>query len=417
MAVFTIDSLILHTPREGDPPATIVLIIDETQGADAMVAYQTGLRDLDALNSPDARIVLVPDSPSEMLTRVLRSQFNLGRLPIARKDSLIAKEGPEDVLKAFRETGKANSRAKQAFVLWEPYVSQALKEPGAIKLVDSDRFKGYIVDVLTVRTDYLRDHRNEVEAVVRAYLEVLHEQMKQSDGMVKMVEADSHLTDPKNPLDTESATAVVKGVWWKNTVENYAHFGLLPREQSQGLQTVEEMIKNITSVLDKTKQPTDQPPGVAQPDKLIDAASLRVLYEIKPRALYIDDEQIRKPKEAPPISDAEWQQLRKLGSVQAKPITFKAGLAKMVDDFEDLLDELAQTLGRFPTCYLRIEGNSLRSDDPDINKLNKALAGERAEAVRKYLVDTLKIPAHRLKAVANEPGGGKDVIFVFLQAQ
>jgi len=57
------------------------------------------------------------------------------------------------------------------------------------------------------------------------------------------------------------------------------------------------------------------------------------------------------------------------------------------------------------------------SDDPDINKLNKALAGERAEAVRKYLVDTLKIPAHRLKAVANEPGGGKDVIFVFLQAQ
>ena len=66
-AAFTIDALVNQTPRVGEPPATIVMMIDESRGADAMVAYKNGVPNLDALNSPRARVVLVPDSPSETL--------------------------------------------------------------------------------------------------------------------------------------------------------------------------------------------------------------------------------------------------------------------------------------------------------------------------------------------------------------
>jgi len=153
MAVFTIDALIAQTPRDGDPPAAIVMLIDETRGADAMVSYRQGVPEVDSLNSPAAKIVLVENSPSETLARVVRSQFNLPNLPRRKKDYLIGAESAEEVYKKFLATKPTDARA---FVLWEPYVTQALQQPGAQLLVDSGDFKGFIVDVLVVQQAYLR---------------------------------------------------------------------------------------------------------------------------------------------------------------------------------------------------------------------------------------------------------------------
>ena len=44
-------------------------------------------------------------------------------------------------------------------------------EQGLIEQIN--KFQGYIVDVLVVQQQYLREHRKEVEAVVRTYLELL----------------------------------------------------------------------------------------------------------------------------------------------------------------------------------------------------------------------------------------------------
>jgi len=75
LAVFTIDALITNSAVIKDTPATIVMLIDDSQGADAMVAYKKALPDLAALNHEETRIVLLPDSPSETLARVVRTQF------------------------------------------------------------------------------------------------------------------------------------------------------------------------------------------------------------------------------------------------------------------------------------------------------------------------------------------------------
>src|SRR4029453_1067165 len=50
LAAFTIDSLITAGARAGDFPATIVLVIDETQGADAIVAYEKAVGSIQDLN-------------------------------------------------------------------------------------------------------------------------------------------------------------------------------------------------------------------------------------------------------------------------------------------------------------------------------------------------------------------------------
>ena len=74
MGVFTVDALIKASSELGQLPATIVLLIDETRGADAMVAYRSAIPNVDALNATDVKFIITPDSPSETLARVVMSR-------------------------------------------------------------------------------------------------------------------------------------------------------------------------------------------------------------------------------------------------------------------------------------------------------------------------------------------------------
>src|SRR5262249_29868650 len=166
LAVFTLDALINNSALFGTPPATVVMVIDETRGADAMVSYKSALPSIDAMNRPDLKIVLTPDSPSETLARLVRSEFKLPKLP---RECFVAASDAEDVYKRFKE---ADPKDPKAFVLWEPFVSKLLKEhPQAHILIDSSRFSGYIVDVLVVEKEFLKKNREDVEAIVQAYFE------------------------------------------------------------------------------------------------------------------------------------------------------------------------------------------------------------------------------------------------------
>ena len=99
LATFTIDSLITAGARAGDFPASIVLVIDETQGADALVAYEKAVGSVQDLNDPSAKIVLTPNSPSEFLARVVLAHFSLPRL---RDDWMVSADGAGEVYRQFR---------------------------------------------------------------------------------------------------------------------------------------------------------------------------------------------------------------------------------------------------------------------------------------------------------------------------
>ena len=77
MAVFTADSLIATGAALGDYPGTIMLVIDETSGADAIVGFENGVSKLEDLNNPATKIVLTRNSPSEFLARVVMSHFSV----------------------------------------------------------------------------------------------------------------------------------------------------------------------------------------------------------------------------------------------------------------------------------------------------------------------------------------------------
>ncbi len=396
MAVFTVDALVKASAELGELPATIVAVVDETRGADAMVADKQTIPNVDALNNPAVKFVLTPDSPSETLVRVVIAHFNLDRLP---GQPFVEAADAEEVYNRYRASKPGSP---EAFVLWEPYVSKILENPGTHVVVDSSRFRGYIVDVIVAGRDYLFKNQDAVAGFVEAYFRAVH---AHRDNMVPLVLEDARSTG--TPITQSQAESLVGGIWWKNTQENYAHLGLLG---GKTLQHLEDAIGNITDVLLATGGIADDPTG-GKPHLLYYD---KVLSQLKQKDFHpgLDIEKIRaETVELPPLDDQQWKSLVPVGTLQVPPLVFARGTSTLSSRSRKVLDDLIGKLETWPQYYLLVRGNaSLRGDA----EANQALAQARAEAAEAYLVQN-GVSRNRVRAVGGEPSGATSVSFVLGQ--
>ena len=398
MAVFTIDSLIMAGAKLGRFPASIVMVIDETKGADAVLAYEEGVKTVQDLNSSDAGFILTPSSPSEFLARVVKSHFNL---PDLGRDWIIEANGSEAVLKHMKNAARSD---KRAYVMWEPHVSQAKALPGVKVLLDSSRIKGLIVDVLVARREYLRDHPDKVRAVIEAYSRAAYHYQNDANGFAGLVRSD----DPS--LSGDEAKAVVDGIQWKNTLENYAHFGLVGGAAAGDLLTMEDMINNITDILLKT-QALDKDPLSGQYTSLYFD---RVLSEMQTdnfhpaNALAIDGlgqgtgdlQGVRTNAHLRKLSERQWSSLRAVGELDVQSIGFRRGSSAISLSSEHEVRRLKKMLDNFPSFYLRIVGQARAVGDPEANK---RLAESRAQSVGEFLIKE-GVPTERMRSEAASAG-------------
>ncbi len=121
LAAFPIDALLKASAKAKSMPATIIAVIDESRGADAVVAYKDRYPSVESLNTADTRFVLVAGSPSDTLTRVLiNSRFFSNVTP----QSIVGVPNEKELVARYR---KATAGGNEVFVTWEPVVSDILK--------------------------------------------------------------------------------------------------------------------------------------------------------------------------------------------------------------------------------------------------------------------------------------------------
>lgn len=403
MAVFTIDSFIAAGAKIHEFPGTIVLILDETKGADAMVAYKSAVGSIQDLDHESAKIVATPNSPSEFLARVVLAQFSLPRMP---SKWLIRADGAEAV---YRKLRGADKNAKRAYVLWEPYVSRALDIEGVEILLDSSRMSGYIVDVLVVRRRFLSDHADLVRDVVEAYLRANFSYSQERSGLIKLVMDDAKQTG-SDRLSKDQAERLVDGIQWKNTFENYVHFGLVSDSRAQGLQHVEDMIANITDVL-VTTSALNSNPVTGKVSTLFYDQIIRDLYDEnfhpgkKVNVITGAGPGIGELKAARgnanlrKLSDADWGRLITVGEISVPPIAFARGTSRLNVQSQRELKSLAKRMQALPQYYLTVVGNARAQGDADANlKLANDRANAAAQALRENGLNT-----NRIRAVAAPP--------------
>jgi len=403
MAVFTVDSFLVNGAKLGQFPASILLLIDETKGADAIVAYKDAVASIRDLDNPGARFVLTRNSPSEFLARTVIAHFSLPSLP---EKWWIEADGAGKVYKEFRSARKTD---KYAYVMWEPYVSKALEDPNAHVLIDSGKLKGYIVDILVAERKFLSEQPQLAAQIVEAYLRAAYSYTARQEGLLQLVMDDAKAYG-ESPLKEAEAQKVVAGIQWKNTLENYAHFGLLPEAEMGGLQHIDDVITNITDVLVKT--------GALQADPLGGKTNTvyydRILRDLKAqdfhpgRKLDIikgvgpepnDLGTIRETAALPALTEEQWNALVPVGELRIAPISFGRGTAQINLQSQRDLEELVKRLQSFPRYYLVVTGNVRAEGDVEANR---QLARERAEAVAQALIK-LGMHSNRIRSVAAEP--------------
>ena len=407
MAVFTIDSLLVAGAKLGRFPVSIVMVIDETIGADAVLAFDQGVKTVQDLNVSDASFVLTPSSPSEFLARVVKSHF---KLPKLGNNWIKEEDGSEAVFEVMKSADRSK---KQAYVLWEPHVSQAKKIKGVKVLLDSSKIKGLIVDVLVARREYLRDHPEKVRSVIEAYSRAAHHYRNEPQGFAGLVRSD----DPS--LSEDGSKAIVSGIQWKNTLENYAHFGVVKGVSAGDLLTMEDMIGNVTEILLKTKALESDPLNGNYTSLYFD----KILSEMQsenfhPESLIAglgqgttDLQGVRTNAQLGKLNESQWDTLRAVGDLNVQSIGFRRGSAAISLSSEHELRRLKKMLDNFPSFYLRIVGQTRSEGDPEANRL---LAETRAKSVGEFLQkDGFSISRMRTEAApsAAKSGSAQSVRF------
>lgn len=408
MAVFTVDSLISASAAIGEIPGTIILVIDESKGADGIVANEKVMSQLQDLDNPANKLVLTPSSPSEFFARVAMAHFNLTNLDTRWESA----NGSTDVLKIIRSTDPS---AKKAYALWEPELSLALQIPGMKVIADSSKLNGYIIDVLVVRREYLRDHEDTVQEIMKAYFQSAYLYNKEADGMKKLVIQDAKENGGQN-LSDQQATRLVTGIQWKNTLENYAHFGLLSGQESKGLRSLEDIITDVTKVLVQTDALTNNIVSGKETtlffNKVLADMQTANFHPSKDSNLMVEQaglgnsestdlSEVRGVAELPALSEEDWKKLVTVGQMRIKPISFGRGKASISIQGQRDLDELSHNLESWPMYYLMVVGHASAVGDMEANT---ALAEKRAQAVGEYLTSGGVSP-NRAKIITAKPMG------------
>lgn len=430
MAVFTLDSLIKSSIAIGDMPATVILVIGETKGADAIVAHQDRVPNVSALNDPKARIIATGNSPSEMLSRTLRASFQLEDMG---RNWLEAVDGPDEVMKRL----KAGNSDPRAYALWEPYVSQAQELPGVNVIFSTASVQGYVVDVIVARRGFLTNNYDLAKAVIEEYLTASYQH--RSGDMVKLVMEDAKALG--EPLRRPQAEAIVNGIQWRNTLENFAYFGLLMRHESGGLPHIEDAIMNINDVLIDTGAVSDNNRVVGNEnllyfDQIVIDLQQEKFHPNKTNsqsagtlgsalADYSNQlEAVQTSVQLQPLSDSEWDNLMAVGQIQAEPIKFGRNSTRLFPQGKRDIQSLADKLRSFPAYYLQVVGHVSFTPSPDmseqeVQEIRQAsidLAQRRADAVAEFLYST-GFDRNRVRAVAAAPTRGSEGSVSFLVGQ
>ncbi len=383
-AVATVDSFLIN----GAPtqfPGTIVAVIDESKGGDAIVADKRKIKSIDELkNRAGLKIAFTPASPSEHLLKSVAVHFDIPALRNHKGPWRVEASGSSDALKKL-ERGEVD-----AAVLWEPDVSRATSRPGVVKLLGTESTRRLIVDVLLVNRDFATRDPQAVQVLLGNYFRTLRSYQQAPESLTKDLIASARLS-------TKQVEAMLHGVEWVSMADNAGRwFGLSIGAETGDEGLVDTIESTVQILLESGDFPRSPIPG-GDPYRLLNSTFVESLLKsggvehLGPAAAAHD---------FPPLDDRAWGLLKEVGTLKVLPITFQSGTAELSLEGKGELDKAAEHLLHYPGFRVVLKGHTGLKGDAVQNQI---LSLERAAAVRRYLTVAHGIDEDRLRAAGLGP--------------
>jgi outer membrane protein OmpA-like peptidoglycan-associated protein/ABC-type taurine transport system substrate-binding protein len=377
LAVGTVDAYVLNGAKL-DYPATIVAVLDESKGGDAIVARRSKVANLEALKrSPPARIAFTPSSPSEHLLKSIGAHFDLPHARAPRDSWQVAANGSPDALK------KLQGGEVDVAVLWEPDVSRALADADFVKLIGTEDTEALIVDVLLASRSVV-EHKPEAVAVLleEYFLTLAHYRADPAalrEEVAKYAEVDDDQVEP-----------MLGGVAWADLAENGERwFGVEPAA-SGGREALIDTITGTADILIEAGDFSSNPLPGSDPYRLTNSQFIATAY----KAGAPGGAHAAQAEDFAPLDSAGWATLREVGALRIEPIGFARGTGSIDESGAEAVAGVARTLAHYPHYRLAIRGHTGVGGDDDANL---ELSQVRARAVMEMLSTQYGIDPDRMQ--------------------
>jgi len=387
-AVCTIDSYLLNG-ESVKYPGTIVTVIDESKGGDAIVAWKDKIANLDQLKTKkEFRIAFTPASPSEHLLKSISVHFGIPRLANKEDTWRVEVNGAKEAY------GKLIDKKVDLATLWEPHVSEALAQKGIVKLIGSEDVEKLIVDILLVNRKFADKKHDLVKMFLKNYYKTLNIYNASPDQLTSDI-----LKNLK--VSKKQIKYMLKGVKWFNYPENASWFGLVSQashSQPEIVSSIESTIKILIANRDFESNPLPD----RDPYTIINSYYLKQLYNIS-GAYTVKSSANSLAKRFSKLSESQWKKLSTIGALKLRPISFRSGTYVLDENGHDQIRIIVNNVRHYPNFRILIKGHTGLRGDPEANiKLSKG----RAKTVKKELQYTYNVDPNRIRILgigAKEP--------------
>ncbi len=368
--------------RNAGHDARAVVVVDNTQGADAVIARDPAIKRIEDLAGK--RVALLQFTPSHgmMIDAVENSSLSARKKQSVKLVYINADEGTAGV-RAALEGGHVDAAA-----LWDPDLSLALaKVPGAHVVYSTKTATNLIYDVMVCDKRVLDDPANQktLEGFVAGWMQGVDAARQNPDSAV---EALVQTQEFFSLLAKEEGRDFIKGLFdnlvWTGRADNARILGL-----SGGTNQYERVYKRFDTIYRAAGALANPNSPVINPSDSFDYRFIRKLVEADQKA----QEEAKKPEFT--FTEKERDTVSKQPAALTKPVivNFKTGSAELNKRSERTIDEeMVPMIENNGSAYFEVSGNT---DSTGSRRVNMTLSEQRAQAVLDYLIKEWEFPRER----------------------
>jgi outer membrane protein OmpA-like peptidoglycan-associated protein/ABC-type taurine transport system substrate-binding protein len=367
-----------------------VMIVDNTQGGDAVISRNPEVRSIEDLAGRSVALLQFTPSHGMLIDAIDNSSLTARKKESIKMVFINAEEGTAGV-RAALESGNVDAAA-----LWDPDLALAQRNVKGSRIVYSTKTAtNLIFDVMVCDSKLLA--KPEGQAVVQKFVEGWMEGVQAAkanpdnavDALVKTEEFFKLLADKEGKPFVKG---LFQNVVWTGVEDNARILGL-----AGGTNHYERVYRRFDEIYRKAGALANPKSPVITPQDSFDYRYIKAMLARDQGA------QAAAAKPQTTFSQTALVEATQKAAIVTKPVTvgFGTGTAQLTKRAQKTIDEeMVPFIENNGKAYFEVSGNS---DATGARDTNMRLSEARARAVVDYLVTQWEFPRARFKIVGNGP--------------
>jgi NitT/TauT family transport system substrate-binding protein len=374
--------------RNSGHDAKAVMIVDNTRGADAIIAKDPSIRSVEDLAGKKLALLQFTPSHGMSIDAIDNSSLSARKKQTVEYVYIAAEDGLAGV-RAALESGSVDAAA-----LWDPDLSLALRATKGHVVYSTKTASNLIFDVIVCDQRVLDNPqgREAVQKLVNGWMKGVDAAKANPDGAVDaLVKTEEFFTLLAKDEGKPFVKKLFDNLLWTGIADNARILGM-----SGGTNHYERVYQRFDQIYRAAGALANPKSPVIAPQDSFDTSFIRKLYDASTSAQV-------EAKKVETYTAVEREEAVQAPATVTKPVivNFGSGQSALSKRAERTIDtDMVPFIENNGSAYFEISGNT---DSTGNLSVNNRLSQARAEAVVDYLSKQWEFPRERFKIVGNGP--------------